>query len=158
MEHMPPFTFTGVRMLLAGIVILPLSLLMNRKGEASRRTPEGRTAQRKAGMLCGLLLFAADVSENARRKAENAAAGRNVALVPLPFEREELGGALGLGSCSLAAVTDLGFADALMQLLSAQWPEKYGETAAAVRERSEKANRRKTQKGSKRVGTRRTNV
>ncbi|MBR4577381.1 MAG: DMT family transporter [Clostridia bacterium] len=59
MEHMPPFTFTGVRMLLAGIVILPLSLLMNRKGEASRRTPEGRTAQRKAGMLCGLLLFAA---------------------------------------------------------------------------------------------------
>ena len=105
-----------------------------------------------------LLLFAADVSENARRKAENAAAGRNVALVPLPFEREELGGALGLGSCSLAAVTDLGFADALMQLLSAQWPEKYGETAAAVRERSEKANRRKTQKGSKRVGTRRTNV
>ena len=103
-----------------------------------------------------LLLLSADVSDNARRKAENAAAGRNVQKIPLPFDRGELGAALGLGSCSLAAVTDLGFADALMKLLEAQWPEEYAEAAQKVRERSEKAARRKAQKGSKQVGTRRT--
>ena len=105
-----------------------------------------------------LLLFASDVSDNARRKAEKLLAGRNAQPVPLPFDREELGAALGVGSVSLAAVTDLGFADAWMQLLSAQWPEDYAEAARAVHERFEKATRRKTQKGSKRVGTRRTNV
>ncbi len=105
-----------------------------------------------------LLLFASDVADNARRKAENLSSGRNVQLVPLPFDREELGAALGVGSCSVAAVTDLGFADAFMQLLAAQWPEAFAETARAVHERSEKAVRRKTQKGSKREGTRRMKV
>ena len=104
------------------------------------------------------LLLASDVADNARRKAENLSEGRNVQRVPLPFDRDELGKALGVGSCSVAVVTDLGFADALMQLLQAQWPEDFGEAAAAVRKRSEKAARRKTQKGSKREGTRRTNV
>ncbi len=103
-----------------------------------------------------LLLFSADASDNARRKAENAAAGRNVQMIPLPFDRGELGAALGLGSCSVAAITDLGFADALMKLLAAQWPQEFAETARMVHERCEKAARRRIQKGSKRVGTRRT--
>ena len=103
-----------------------------------------------------LLLLSSDVADNARRKAENLADGRNVQLVALPFDREELGTALGVGSCSVAAVTDLGFADAWMQLLAAQWPEEYAEAARAVQLRREKAARRKSQKGSKRVGTRRT--
>ena len=102
-----------------------------------------------------LLLLASDVSDNARRKAENLAAGRSVEPVPLPFDRETLGAALGLGSCSVAAVTDLGFAEAFARLLAAQWPEDYGPLAQRVRERREKAARRKLQKGSKRVGTRR---
>ena len=102
-----------------------------------------------------LLLLASDVSDNARRKAENLAAGRSVEPVLLPFDRETLGAALGLGSCSVAAVTDLGFAQTLTGLLAAQWPEDYGPLAQRVRERREKAARRKLQKGSKRVGTRR---
>ena len=102
-----------------------------------------------------LLLLASDVSDNARRKAENLAAGRSVEPVPLPFDRETLGAALGLGSCSVAAVTDLGFAEAFAGLLAAQWPEDSGPLAQRVRERREQAARRKLQKGSKRVGTRR---
>ncbi len=105
-----------------------------------------------------LLLLAEDVADNARRKAENLSAGRSVALVPLPFDRAALGDALGLGSCSVAAVTDLGFAQAFADLLAAQWPERYAELAESVRQRKEKADRRKLQKGSKRVGTRRTKV
>ena len=105
-----------------------------------------------------LLLLASDVSENAARKAENLANGRNVQLLSLPFSREELGAALGLGGCSVAAVTDLGFASAWMKLLAAQWPERYAEASKAVEDRREKVVRRKNQKGSKREGTRRTNV
>ena len=105
-----------------------------------------------------LLLLASDVSDNARRKAENAAAGRHVELVELPFDRETLGSAVGLAGCSVAAVTDLGFAKAFAELLAADAPEQFGELAERVRSRSEKAEKRKTQKGSKRVGTRRTNV
>ncbi len=104
-----------------------------------------------------LLLLSSDISDNARRKAENASNGRNVPLVPLPFGREELGAAFGIGGCSVAAVTDLGFALALTERLAEQWPEAYAAAAEAVRLRSEKAARRKAQKGSKRVGTRRTN-
>lgn len=105
-----------------------------------------------------LLLLSSDISDNALRKAENLAAGRSVDLVPLPFDRTELGDSLGLGACSMAAVTDLGFADAFAKLLAAQWPEEFAELAERVRLRKEKAARRKLQKGSKRVGTRRTNV
>ena len=105
-----------------------------------------------------LLLVASDRSDNARRRADNASAGRNVEPVLLPFSREELGGAVGLNACSMAVVTDLGFADALAKLLAEEDSDAYGELAQRVRERKEKAARRKAQKGRKRVGTRRTNV
>jgi len=129
-----------------------------RRASAIAPGEDGALDAVKAGKA-KLLLFASDISDNTKRKAENAAEGRNLSLVPLPFDRSELGDALGLASCSVAAVTDLGFADALMKLLAAQWPEQFSEAAQAVRQRREKAARRKTQKGSKRVGTRRrTNV
>ena len=136
--------------------ILGLLGLMRRANAVSPGEDQAGDAV-KAGKA-KLLLLSGDVSDNARRKAENLSNGRNVQLVPLPFDRGELGAAIGLGGCSVAAVTDLGFADAFMQLLAAQWPEEYEEAAARVRERREKAVRRKTQKGSKRAGTRRTEV
>ena len=110
---------------------------------------------------CGkakLLLLASDVSSNARRRAENVSEGRNLEQIPLDCTREEMGSALGLASCSMAVVTDLGFAGALSAQLAEENPETFGEIAQRVRVRSEKASRRKAQKGTKRVGTRRTNV
>ena len=64
-----------------------------------------------------LLILSADIADNARRKAENAANGRRVLLLPVHYLRDELATALGLGDCSMAAVTDLGFANAFVQLL-----------------------------------------
>ena len=133
--------------------MLGLLGLMRRAGAIS--PGEDQAAEAVRAGKGKLLLLASDVSDNARRKAENLAAGRSVEPVPLPFDRETLGAALGLGSCSVAAVTDLGFAEAFAGLLAAQWPEDYGPLAQRVRERREKAARRKLQKGSKRVGTRR---
>ena len=136
--------------------ILGLLGLMRRAGAIA--PGEDQSAEMVRAGKGKLLLLSADVSDNARRKAENLAAGRSVELVPLPFDRTELGGALGLGSCSTAAVTDLGFAEAFAGQLAAQWPDDYRDLAERVRVRKEKAARRKLQKGSKRVGTRRTNV
>ena len=108
-----------------------------------------------------LLLLASDASDNARRRAESFASGRSVLLVPLPFTKEELSDAVGAGGCSMAAVTDLGFANAWMKLMKEQWPEEYGALAEAVESRHEKAIRRKAgkaQAGNKSSGKRRTNV
>ena len=58
MEHVPPFTFSGVRMLLAGLVLIPASAL-SRKRSGTGNSPEQRKEQRKGGLLCGLFLFAA---------------------------------------------------------------------------------------------------
>ena len=55
MDHVGPFTFSGVRMLLAGIVMIPASMLSRRK--AGPVTAEVQKKQRRGGLICGLLLF-----------------------------------------------------------------------------------------------------
>ena len=90
-----------------------------------------------------LLLVASDAADNARRRAEHLVNGRRTQLVELPFDRTELGGAIGLGSCSMAAVTDLGFAGALTELLAALDPERYASLAEETERRRSKAARRK---------------
>ena len=108
-----------------------------------------------------LLLLASDAADNARRRAEHWVEGRRAQLVLLPFDREELGGALGLGSCAMAAVTDLGFAGALTELLAGIDPERYGALAAETAQRRDKAQRRKAEteerKRNERKAKRRTN-
>ncbi len=58
MDHVPPFTFSGVRMTLAGIVLIPASLLAKRK-TGSAETKADPREQRISGLLCGLFLFTA---------------------------------------------------------------------------------------------------
>ncbi len=109
-----------------------------------------------------LLLLSADINENARRKAENAANGRRVLVQSVHYTRAELASAFGLADCSMAAVTDIGFANALAKILTENDPERYGELAAELEKRNEKAVRRKKEKtmrtDSKRNGKRRTEV
>lgn len=108
-----------------------------------------------------LLLLASDAADNARRRAEHLVNGWRAQLVELPFDRAELGEALGLGGCSMAAVTDLGFAGALTELLAGIDPERYAELAAETDRRRSKAQRRKKEtealKRNERNGKRRTN-
>lgn len=108
-----------------------------------------------------LLLMASDAADNARRRAEHLTEGRRARLIELPFDRSELGEALGLGSCAMAAVTDLGFAGALTELLVGIDPERYAIDAAETAKRRDKAERRKKEtqarKRNERNGKRRTN-
>lgn len=57
MDHLGPFSFNGIRMLLAGIVLIPVAAFMDRRKIPGVR-PDPRD-QRKAGLMCGVLLFVA---------------------------------------------------------------------------------------------------
>ena len=108
-----------------------------------------------------LLLLSRDAADHARRKAENLSNGRSVLTVELPYSREELADSLGVSGCAAAAVTDLGFANALIKRLRELDGETYGAAAAEVARRFDKAERRRVEKPgerNKRNGKRRTNV
>lgn len=103
-----------------------------------------------------LLLVAADASANARKRAEGFSSGRDLQMVELPFSKEELSANLGVNGCSMAAVTDPGFARALMKALAEEWPEyaaaaeetaarqKKAESPGAAGERNKKSGKRRT--------------
>ena len=109
-----------------------------------------------------LLILSADINDNARRKAENVSNGRRVLVQPIHYTRAELASAFGMADCSMAAVTDIGFANALAKILAAKDAERYGALSAELEKRNEKAVRRKREKiqraDSKRNEKRRTEV
>ncbi len=122
---------------------------------------ENNTGEAVRSGKAKLLLLAADASDNARKRAESFVGGRSCLLLCLPFSKEELSAALGLGGCSMAAVTDLGFANALIKRLRELDPDAYADAAEEVARRFSRAERRKSETAKerdKRNGKRRTNV
>lgn len=109
-----------------------------------------------------ILLLASDASDNARHRAEGFVFGHNTILTDLPYTKEEISMNVGVNGCSMAAVTDIGFANALMNALSATDSEKYSVIAEEVNSRFAKAERRKNEtaahKRNKWNGKRRTNI
>ena len=63
MTYMPPFSFNGMRMLLAGLALLPVLYVQERKAARVGNTPSQGAAGKKgkalwiAGFWCGLMLF-----------------------------------------------------------------------------------------------------
>ena len=135
--------------------ILPLLGLMRRANAIA--VGEVNTGGAARAGKAKLLLLASDASENARRRAEGFAAGRDLPLSTLPFTKEEFASAVGLSGGSMAAVTDLGFANALLKALAEEEPERYGAEAARMEERYARF-RASTQVRKKRIGKRRTNA
>ena len=109
-----------------------------------------------------LLLLACDASDNAKSRAAGFVHGRSTIRVTLPCTKEEISSHVGVSGCSMAAVTDIGFANALMKLLAELSPGEYEEAAAQVEQRFSKAERRKKEakahERNKRTGKRRTNI
>ena len=60
MDHMGPFTFNGIRMLLAWLVMIPVTVFFEAR---NKKNPDyaapAAKDQRLSGLLCGILLFAA---------------------------------------------------------------------------------------------------
>ena len=95
-----------------------------------------------------LLLVAEDAAEGTVRKARNLSAGR-LPVLTVPAGKEAIGGALGKGSCAVAAVLEGGFAARIGALLAEQNPE-YQEIAAELARKQAKRLRRKKEKPRKR--------
>ena len=109
-----------------------------------------------------LLLLAADASDNARSRARGFTHGRDIVTVTLPFTKDEIAAHVGVSGCAMAAITDIGFANAFLKSLAAAVPDGYDESAAEIQRRFEKADRRKKEAAAheknKRIGKRRNNV
>lgn len=63
-----------------------------------------------------LIVIASDASDNARKRAESFAHGRRLNTVTLQYTKNEISAATGRPGCSMAAICDRGFADALLKL------------------------------------------
>jgi len=90
-----------------------------------------------------VLILASDASDNARRRAGSFVNGRKTVLITVPFTKEEISANVGVGGCSMAAITDLGFANAFVKGLAENDPEQYGDAAEQTEQRLGKAVRRK---------------
>lgn len=109
-----------------------------------------------------LILLAADASDNAVGRAEGFVYSRNIPLIKSPFTKDEISSHVGKSGCSMMAICDLGFADALLKILSTISPGEYDATAKAVADRLEKEKRSKKEKSAHennlRTGKRRKNA
>ena len=134
-----------------------LGLMRRANAVSVGETNTGNTV--KAGKA-RLLLIASDASDNARERAAQFAGSRSVITLEIPFTKAELSNALGLNGCSMAAVTDMGFSNALLKILVSLDSERYTEAAEEMQKRCERAKRRKTgyaaREKKKQIGKRRT--
>lgn len=109
-------------------------------------TGEENTGIAAHGGKARLLLLAGDASENAARRVRGFSdSGGEIPLITLPFTKEELSSATGKAGCSMAAVTDIGFACEIVARLAEDEPEKYAELKEILEAKREKALRRKSE-------------
>lgn len=95
-----------------------------------------------------LLLVAEDAAEGTVRKVRNLSAGR-LPVMTVPAGKERIGGALGKGSCAVAAVLEGGFAARIGGLLAEQ-NAGYQAMAEELARKQAKRLRRKKEKPRKR--------
>ena len=113
-----------------------------RRANALSMGEENTGTTARAGKAA-LLLLASDASENARRRAQGFAVARQLPIITLPCTKAEFAAAVGVSGGSMAAVSDAGFAGALLRALAAEDSETYGEAAASFPPQTGKKRSRK---------------
>ena len=108
---------------------------------------------------CRVILVARDAADNSFRRVRHFADAGQCLWLSIPYGKDELGAAVGRSSCAMAAVTDIGFAEAIVSKLAMTDPEKYGQSAeklhvkaerAAQRRREQKAHEKNLRRGGRR--------
>ena len=127
--------------------ILTLLGLMRRSGHLAVGADDA--AESCARGRARLLLLPDDAAGNTVRWMESAGQQKEVPVLRPGFDKRALGEALGVGTCSAAAVCDTGFAIALSRKLEME------ELAARLEEKLEREKRRKAKKlaGKGRAGS-----
>ncbi len=99
-------------------------LSISRKGGNLALGEEPVGAAARAGRA-RLVLLASDAGGHTVRRAKGFVAGTAQPLLTLRYTKEELGDALGINSCAVAAITDVRLAQAFVRTLGE--PERYAE-------------------------------
>ena len=102
--------------------------------------PVGSAARAKKARI---ILVAGDAAAGSVRRAMAFAGTGNCLCLVIPTTKEELGRALGRTSCAMCAVTDIGFAQSLVQKLAAADPAQYAPAAEALAVTAKRARERK---------------
>ena len=92
-----------------------------------------------------LLLLASDAADNTLRRVKYFAQAGQCLWLRIPFTKDELGRAVGRSSAAIAAVTDIGLANAVVQRLAQLDPVKYDEAAARLEQKVKRAAERKAE-------------
>lgn len=102
--------------------------------------PVGAAARAKDARL---ILLASDAAGHTQRRARHFAEIGACLCLSVPYRKEELGSAVGRNGIALVAVTDVGFANSLVQKLLAQYGDDYAEAAARMQVKADRAAERK---------------
>ena len=105
--------------------------------------PVGSAARAKHARV---ILVARDAAASSVRRAYSFAQAGACLCLTIDATKDELGGALGRTSCAMAAVTDIGFAEAIVKKLSAMDETRYGAAAAQLSVKAKRAAERKAEK------------
>jgi ribosomal protein L7Ae-like RNA K-turn-binding protein len=92
-----------------------------------------------------VLLLASDAADNTARRVRHFAEEGACLWLRIPFSKEELGHAVGRLSCAIVAITDIGFAVAVVHRLAESNPEQYGEAAAKLDLKAQRAAERRAE-------------
>ena len=130
--------------------------LINKAGKlAIGEEPVGTACRARRARL---IIMASDAAANSQRRAAHFAEAGQCPCVTIPLSKGEVGGALGRSSCAMAAISDVGFAAALMKKLAPSDPEAYDSilqtldqkaVKALQRQKEQRAHEKKLQRGNK---------
>ena len=114
-------------------------LSLARKGGKAELGEEPVGGVARAGKAY-LILAASDCSDHTWRRAKSYVAGTQQQCIRLPYNKDEMGFAIGRESLAIAAITDCPMALALVQSLPQ--PEKYANELAVLTEKAQKMKQR----------------
>lgn len=126
--------------------ILHLIGLAKRAGQLEAGDePVGAACRARA---CRVILVARDAADNTLRRVRHFADTGQCLWLPIPYGKDELGAAVGRTSCAMAAVTEIGFASAIVGRLAQEDGETYGAAAEKLAAKAEKAMQRRREQRS----------
>ena len=102
--------------------------------------PVGSAARAKKARV---ILIAQDAAPSSQRRAKSFAHTGNCLYLTIPAEKDALGRALGRTSCAMCAVTEIGFAGAIVKKLSQLDPQRNQEASDLLEVKARRAAERK---------------
>ena len=102
--------------------------------------PVGAAARAKKARI---ILVASDAAPSSMRRAASFAEAGNTILLTIPAGKDDLGSSLGRTSVAMAAVTDIGFAEAIVKKLAALDSETYSAAAEQLAVKAKRAQERR---------------